>query len=429
MRSAAVVALAGLLMVAIPKGFGTTGKAHAESLLERIFPGLRPHHRPIRHRTTRHTSRAKTAAAPANPPVPTPRATVMTQPPQTEQKPAAADQSAKLPDGGETAKPQADVKTDRDLDAAQPAPAIIAPPPKPDAETSKPEKLALDRKADPVAGLDEPVAPVSGARVEAGGPPAQGPLPQPRPDHRNSDRQATLEEKAGEGPSSNAGGGSATSAAPSTLGSRHRQLKHSPSALRSDVAAITPAITVEAAAALADAKACEAELSQRGVKFTVEPSISEGACGVLRPVAVDKLSSGIAVVPPTKVLCRTALALDQWASDVIVPAAKANFPKAHIDTIRQEGTYVCRPRSSEDRISEHARGSAIDIAGVHLSDGREIDVKARSDDTPEGRFQHGIRAGACGPFKTVLGPGTDADHATHFHLDMAARRNAATYCR
>ncbi|TIQ63130.1 MAG: extensin family protein, partial [Mesorhizobium sp.] len=36
---------------------------------------------------------------------------------------------------------------------------------------------------------------------------------------------------------------------------------------------------------------------------------------------------------------------------------------------------------------------------------------------------------ACGPFKTVLGPGSDADHSLHLHLDLAPRRNGGTFCQ
>ena len=40
-----------------------------------------------------------------------------------------------------------------------------------------------------------------------------------------------------------------------------------------------------------------------------------------------------------------------------------------------------------------------------------------------------FRTAACGPFKTVLGPGSNADHANHFHLDLQKRRNDYLYCK
>lgn len=192
---------------------------------------------------------------------------------------------------------------------------------------------------------------------------------------------------------------------------------------------VTPAATVEAAAAVEDSIACEATLTSRGVEFTVEETISEGECGVLRPVALKRLSSGVEVSPKTQMLCRTALALDDWMTGSVVPAAKANLPGESLTEFRHASTYVCRPRASESGISEHARGSAIDIGSFVFKSGRDIGIAAKAPNTPDERFLDAVRAGACGPFKTVLGPGTDADHATHFHLDIAARKNGSTYCK
>lgn len=199
--------------------------------------------------------------------------------------------------------------------------------------------------------------------------------------------------------------------------------------LKSRTAAITSEASVLAAAAVADAELCETELSRRGAAFTVGDSISEGECGVLRPVNVTRLSSGIKVSPRTQLLCRTVLALDDWMKDGVVPAARTALPGETLAEFRNAATYVCRPRASEAGISEHARGSAIDIATFVFASGKEIGIAAQAAGSPEERFQAEVRTKACGPFKTVLGPGTDADHATHFHLDIASRRNGSTYCR
>ena len=199
--------------------------------------------------------------------------------------------------------------------------------------------------------------------------------------------------------------------------------------LKSRMPEMTPAAMVQAAAAIEDAKNCETELKQRGATFSVGESIAEGECGVLRPVDIKTLSSGVSITPPTVLLCRAALALDEWMSDSVVPAAKSAFPDDKLKTFRHASTYVCRPRASEAGISEHARGSAIDIGGFTFASGRSLGIAAQKDGSPEAEFQHVVREAACGPFKTVLGPGTNADHATHFHLDIAARRNGATYCK
>lgn len=198
--------------------------------------------------------------------------------------------------------------------------------------------------------------------------------------------------------------------------------------LRKNPAALTPERATRAAAALAQAQDCEAELEQRGVAFTVAPTISEGRCGVLRPLEVSKLSSGVTIEPGSRLLCMTVRALDDWVSLDVLPEARRVFPDDTLTTLAGTSTYVCRERSSEAKISEHARGSAVDVSAFVFESGRQIDVHAHDEGSPEDRFQKAARAKACGLFKTVLGPGTDADHANHLHLDMAARTNEATYC-
>ncbi len=40
-----------------------------------------------------------------------------------------------------------------------------------------------------------------------------------------------------------------------------------------------------------------------------------------------------------------------------------------------------------------------------------------------------VRGDSCKYFSTVLGPGSDADHALHFHFDLEPRRNGGTFCQ
>lgn len=192
---------------------------------------------------------------------------------------------------------------------------------------------------------------------------------------------------------------------------------------------VTPSEAVEAAAAIEDARTCEGELKARGARFEVEPTISDGDCGVLRPVAISVLSNGVKVPGKTQFLCRTALALDIWMSDGVAPAASKELGERRVTALTDISTYQCRARASESRISEHSRGSAIDIGGFELSDKSTVRSEAQAAGTAEDRFMADVRRAACGPFRTVLGPGTDSDHGTHLHLDIAARTNGATYCR
>ena len=79
------------------------------------------------------------------------------------------------------------------------------------------------------------------------------------------------------------------------------------------------------------------------------------------------------------------------------------------------------------RLSEHAQGRAIDIGGLWLANGRKITVKQNWGKGSAGQFLRTIWKKACGPFKTVLGPGSDRFHQDHLHLDTAHRRRS--FCR
>ncbi len=63
-----------------------------------------------------------------------------------------------------------------------------------------------------------------------------------------------------------------------------------------------------------------------------------------------------------------------------------------------------------------------------------IDVEhGWTDGGDKADFLRAVRNSACGPFTTVLGPGSDSYHSNHFHLDRAKRRTAGPsrglYCK
>ena len=80
-----------------------------------------------------------------------------------------------------------------------------------------------------------------------------------------------------------------------------------------------------------------------------------------------------------------------------------------------------------NKLSEHAFGNALDIASFTLSGGTTVAVEMQPENKPA-IFLDKVRKAACGPFKTVLGPG-NPDHSEHFHFDLAPRRHGGTVCR
>jgi hypothetical protein len=176
--------------------------------------------------------------------------------------------------------------------------------------------------------------------------------------------------------------------------------------------------------------ACRARLRELGVRFDERERLAgENGCLVEYPIAVTALSASVAMEPEAVLNCTTTQAVAEFVTDVVSPSAKHAFGSP-LAAIRHGSAYVCRARNDRTRMSEHAFGNAIDFSAFELKDGTVIEVKAYGPDEIGPRdFLRKLRGAACGPFKTVLGPGTNADHAYHLHFDLAQRRRGGTYCK
>lgn len=177
--------------------------------------------------------------------------------------------------------------------------------------------------------------------------------------------------------------------------------------------------------------ACRWRLKELGVAFEeMDPIDGDGACGAAAPISVTEVAPGISLTPAATLNCRTAEALAKWVREVVVPTAERHL-EAEPTGLVHASSYVCRSRNNRSgaKLSEHATANAIDIAGIAF-DGREtVAVVARGEDeAAEKAFQRAVREGACEHFTTVIGPGTNADHATHFHFDMAQRKRDYRLC-
>lgn len=190
-----------------------------------------------------------------------------------------------------------------------------------------------------------------------------------------------------------------------------------------------PPIPEEDAAAVA---ACLTELRSAGAVVKEAPRIDpENGCGIARPVVVGQLASDIEIKPEATLRCETALQLQRWTRDAVIPAIKAATPQKRLVALNQASAYVCRNRNNEPngKLSEHALGNAVDIAGFTYSDGSRLAIAPREKDaTIEGALQRAVVASACLYFTTVLDPGSDAAHETHLHLDVKKRTNGYRYC-
>ncbi|RUU33176.1 extensin family protein [Mesorhizobium sp. M6A.T.Ce.TU.002.03.1.1] len=175
--------------------------------------------------------------------------------------------------------------------------------------------------------------------------------------------------------------------------------------------------------------ACRRRLKSMGVDFEERKAEHDAAvgCSIPYPIALKTLGRSVAIGPETELNCQMAEAAARFAIDIIQPAAKAELG-ANLKSLSQASAFVCRPRHGGGKLSEHAFGNALDIASFTLSNGRKIDVGPVPPEK-DAKFLNAVRKAACGPFKTVLGPGSDADHSLHLHLDLAPRRNGGTFCQ
>lgn len=203
---------------------------------------------------------------------------------------------------------------------------------------------------------------------------------------------------------------------------------------RPDRPAEAPPAPPEAAEAPADAsgrpeaEACRERLARLGVRFESRPPLRDGSCGAPEPLLVTRLSEEVAVLPGATMTCPVAEALARWAEAVLKPESDRHFASKPAKLLI--GTsYECRNQRSGGKMSEHAFANGVDVMGFGFAGRPDLPVAAQAGGTPEDAFLAAVRKGACSYFTTVLGPGSDAAHADHLHLDMRARRGDYKICQ
>lgn len=158
--------------------------------------------------------------------------------------------------------------------------------------------------------------------------------------------------------------------------------------------------------------------------------VGSGACGIANPVRIISVA-GVRLSQPATLSCEAVRALEQWTQRTAIPAVGGRH--GGLAELTVAGSYSCRGRNgvAGARLSEHAFGKAIDISGFKTGDGTRVTVKG---DWSFWKFWGSARAlkhmrrGACGPFNTVLGPGSDSYHRDHLHMDVGDQ-NGGRYCR
>lgn len=158
-----------------------------------------------------------------------------------------------------------------------------------------------------------------------------------------------------------------------------------------------------------------------------------GTCGMDSALRVTALSAGQVGLTSRQTLgCPMVAALERWVAEIVQPAAEQTYGARVVEM--KAGSYSCRTRNGQPgaKMSEHSFGNGADIFSFRFADGREVAVKSGWKGAPdEQHFLRTVFTGACQQFRTVLGPGSDAFHYDHLHLDLAMHdpRGLRTVCK
>lgn len=197
----------------------------------------------------------------------------------------------------------------------------------------------------------------------------------------------------------------------------------SPDALPADGGDEPPA-GKEGPAVLDIGEGCEAIMRRLARAAPLDP-VGEGDCRV--DAAYDVVGVGtrpsVAFVPSATLVCPMAVALANWLDGPVQEAARELLDRT-VSGLWVAASHSCADRGGdpEERLSEHARADALDIAAFVLDDGAVVSIEADwSGDVGRSTFLRRVHGAACGHFTTVLGPEADEYHRDHFHLDLAER--------
>lgn len=178
-----------------------------------------------------------------------------------------------------------------------------------------------------------------------------------------------------------------------------------------------------------ETRACQADLSRMGVRFTPLPDRDFGnGCALIGTVQLDDI--GVPVTNLTAMRCGAARALAGWVRNAVVPAAW-QMTGSELARVEGMGSYACRnvigSARAEGRRSGHAIANAVDIGGFVLKDGRRITIAAdwSSPDPRVRAFLDTVHRSACRRFGTVLSPDYNTAHRNHLHLED----DHASFCR
>jgi hypothetical protein len=190
----------------------------------------------------------------------------------------------------------------------------------------------------------------------------------------------------------------------------------------------------EAAEKPAHDEACLERLKAAGVTFeAAAPHAANPACVIDTPVRLmavpvaSRLGATVRLPEEPMLACRFAERLAHFLGDLAAPLIAGRL-SSELKGVRTGPGYECRNRNraATGHLSAHALGLAVDVAAFELTNGKALPIKPDGDGRGEAAVM-AIRTAACGWFTTVLGPGSDAAHTDHMHLDIQTHGSSDRY--
>lgn len=180
---------------------------------------------------------------------------------------------------------------------------------------------------------------------------------------------------------------------------------------------------------------CLSRLKAEGfdIEAAEQPKNSNELCRIEIPVRMkavpvrSKPGATIRLSDEPILACRFADSFGHWLGDLVAPVVAGSLNN-ELKSVRTGPGFECRNRNraTTGKLSAHAEGLAIDIAGFELANGSALRIKPEAD-APPNPILTAIRTAACGWFTTILGPGSDEAHTDHLHVDVQQHGSSDRY--
>ncbi len=182
-------------------------------------------------------------------------------------------------------------------------------------------------------------------------------------------------------------------------------------------------------------QACLDRLGAAGIEFevvTLPPAVNP-ECAIATPVRLKAVKlpprwrTSIRLPEEPTLSCQCGERFGHWLRDLVAPLIAGELA-VELESVHTGPGHECRNRNHAEtgKISAHASGLAVDVTSFELANGETLPIKPNGDEHLRATVD-AIRVAACGWFTTVLGPGSDAAHAEHLHVDILQHGSSDSY--